>query len=151
MATEKSTSYSKPPPRWLMKALTKLNVWIFRLSDGRLMNRFAGREICLVKMKGASSGKVRYIPLMYVPYKDGVLLVASQGGAPKHPVWYHNLITYPNIEVQVERKTFAVKARQASSEEKKELWPTCVEYYPPYDDYQAITSRDIPVFICLPE
>lgn len=150
MTNESKSKASQPPPRWLLKALTWINVLVYRLTAGRMMNRFGGRDICLVKMTGAKSGRRRFIPLMYVPYEDGVLLVASQGGAPRHPVWYHNLVAHPDIEVRVHGKNMKVHARIAGTEEKAKVWPTCVEHYPPYDDYQAITTRDIPVFICKP-
>lgn len=112
------------------------------------MSQFSGRDICLVTMTGAKSGRKRVIPLMYVPYEDGVLLVASQGGAPVHPLWYQNLVVHPDIEVEVGGRKMKLHARQANAEEKSKVWPICVEHYPPYEDYQGITSRDIPVFIC---
>jgi deazaflavin-dependent oxidoreductase (nitroreductase family) len=87
---------------------------------------------------------------MYVPYKDGVLLVASLGGAPKHPTWYHNLVSHPDVDVRVKDRTLKLRARIASAAEKAQLWPLCVEHYPPYADYQARTDRDIPVFVCEP-
>lgn len=137
-----------PPPRWFLKAFTKFNVFVYKLSGGRLMNSFSGMPIILVKMKGAKSGKLLTIPLMYVPHSKGVILVASQGGAPKHPVWYHNLIKNPEVEVTQGGETRKLTARHVNSEEKAELWPTCVKHYPPYADYQTRTDRDIPVFLC---
>jgi len=148
--SEHTSTYKKPPPKWFIRFFTRINVWVYRLSGGRLMHKFAGREICLVKMKGARSGKAIFIPLMYVPYKQGVLLVASQGGAPHHPGWYFNILANPNIEVQVGNQRLNVIARQAASTEKESIWPICLEYYPPYADYQKVTHRDIPVFVCLP-
>ena len=137
-----------PPPRWFLKAFTKFNVLVYKLSGGRLMNSFSGMPIILVKMKGAKSGKLLTIPLMYVPHSKGVILVASQRGAPKHPVWYHNLIKNPDVEVTQGGETRKLTARHVNSEEKAELWPTCVKHYPPYADYQTRTDRDIPVFLC---
>ena len=139
---------SAPPPRWVLKTFTKLNVLVYRLSGGRLMNTLAGLPIILVKMTGAKSGKPRTIPLMYVPHDKGFILVASQGGAPKHPVWYYNLVKYPRVEITQGGKTSTLKARRVSDEEKAELWPTCVKYYPPYQQYQNRTDRNIPVFLC---
>ena len=112
------------------------------------MNELSGMAIMLVKMKGARSGQMRTIPLMYVPHDKGVILVASQGGAPKNPVWYHNLIKYPEVEVTQGGETKKLTARRVSDEEKAELWPTCVKYYPPYEQYQSRTDRNIPVFLC---
>ncbi len=139
---------TKPPPRWFLKAFTKFNVVVYRLSGGRLMNSFGGMPIVLVKMTGAKSGKIKTIPLMHVPHDEGVILVASQGGAPKNPVWYNNLIKNPEVEITQGGKTRKLTARRVSDEEKAALWPTCVKYYPPYDDYQKSTDRNIPVFLC---
>lgn len=112
------------------------------------MNKLAGMPIMLVEMTGAKSGQKRTIPLMYVPNGDGFLLVASQGGAPKHPVWYHNLVAHPNVKITYGGETKAMKVRRATDDEKAELWPTCCKYYPPYQEYQDRTDRNIPMFIC---
>jgi deazaflavin-dependent oxidoreductase (nitroreductase family) len=136
--------------RRFIKPFSGLNVFVYRLTGGRLMGSFQGRPVCLVAMTGARSGKPRTIPLMYVPYKDGVILVASQGGAPKSPVWYYNLVEHPEVEVQVKGRKMKLRARQVEGEEKAEAWKACVEHYPAYDDYQARTDRSIPVFVCEP-
>lgn len=115
------------------------------------MNKLGGYYICIVTMTGAKSGKHRTIPLMYVPYKDGVLLVASQGGSPKNPTWFYNLVAHPHIQVEQGGRKMSLVARRLSPEEKAELWPTCVKYYAPYETYQKRTQRDIPVFLCEPE
>ena len=112
------------------------------------MNKLSGMPIVLVQMIGAKSGKPRTIPLMYVPNEKGFVLVASQGGTPKHPLWYHNLIKHPDIVITHDGKAKKCVARRVSDEEKVQLWPTCVEYYPPYQDYQERTTRNIPVFLC---
>ena len=112
------------------------------------MNRLAGRTSLRVEMKGERSGKRRTIPLMYVPHEQGCLLVASQGGAPKNPVWFNNLVAHPDVKITYGGETKSMKARRLNHEEKQSLWPTCVEYYPPYQDYQDHTDRNIPVFLC---
>ena len=114
------------------------------------MNTLGEDPICLVTMTGAKSGQSRTIPLMYVPYGEGVLLVASQGGMPRHPVWYHNLMAHPEITVEREGATRRLRARVATADEKVELWPVCVDHYAPYEQYQQRTDRDIPVFVCEP-
>ena len=143
-----SNDNGKPPPRWLLKTFTRINVFVYRLSGGRLMNKLAGMPIVLVTMKGARSGRTLTIPLMYVPHERGYILVASQGGAPKHPAWYHNLVKNPEIEITFEGQTRKFTARQVDEDEKATFWPTCVEYYPPYEQYQRRTERQIPVFLC---
>jgi deazaflavin-dependent oxidoreductase (nitroreductase family) len=136
--------------RRFIKPFSALNVFIYRLSGGRLMGKFQGRDIMLVTMTGAKSGKQRVIPLMYVPYNAGVIVVASQGGAPKSPVWYNNLVANSDIEVQYRDKKMKLRARRVDDAEKALVWPVCVEHYPAYDDYQTRTSRNIPVFVCEP-
>ena len=147
---ESSSDNGSPPPRWLLKAMTKLNVFVYTLSGGRLMNKLAGDPICLVTMTGAVSGRSRIIPLMYVPHGDNVLLVASQAGAPTHPLWYHNLVAQPDIEIREGGRKRAMRARIADAEEKAVIWPICVQNYAPYEDYRHRTTREIPVFVCEP-
>lgn len=141
-------TYDGPPPRGLLKFITRLNVFVYKLSNGRLMNTLSGMPIVLIEMTGAKTGKQRTIPLMYVPHEKGLLLVASQGGAPKHPVWYYNLKAHPDVKVTFDGSTKSMKARELSVEEKAEVWATCCQYYPPYQDYQDYTDREIPIFLC---
>ncbi|MGI9540324.1 MAG: nitroreductase family deazaflavin-dependent oxidoreductase [Miltoncostaeaceae bacterium] len=136
--------------RQFIKPFSRLTTFVYKLAGGRLMGNFAGRPIVLITMTGAKSGEKRTIPLMYVPYKDGIILVASQGGAPRSPVWYQNLVAHPDIEAQYRGKKMKLRARQVDDAEKAAAWPTCVEHYPPFDDYQARTARNIPVFVCEP-
>ena len=147
----------RPMSEWQMRIVKRVlapfsrwNARRYLASDGRSMNRLLGREICVATMTGAKSGKRRDVPLMYVPYREGVILVASLGGAPKHPTWYYNLVSHPDVDVRVKDKTLRLRARLASPAEKADVWPTCVEHYPDYASYQARTERDIPVFICEP-
>jgi len=136
--------------RQFIKPFSSLNVFVYKLTGGRLMGKFQGRPVVLIEMTGAKSGKPRTIPLMYVPHKEGVIIVGSQGGAPKSPVWVKNLQANPNIVAQYRGKRMELYARQVDDAEKAELWPTCVEHYHEFDDYQARTDRNIPVFDCQP-
>jgi deazaflavin-dependent oxidoreductase (nitroreductase family) len=145
-----STDAGTPPPRWVVKAMTRLHVFLNRLTGGRLFNTLRGDDVCFVTMKGAKSGRTLTIPLMYVPYRDGLLLVASLGGAPRNPAWYHNLVKHPEIVVSHRRRRMELCARLANPEEKPELWPICDQHYAPYADYRKRTTRDIPIFICEP-
>lgn len=137
-------------PRWFLTALTRIHVTLHRLSGGRLANALGGYEICFVTMKRAKSGRMLTLPLMYVPYKEGVLLIASQGGAPKNPGWYYSLVKHPDITVSQRDHRFTLRARLATANEKPDLWPICDRHYPAYADYRARTSRDIPIFVCEP-
>jgi len=145
-----STGRGAPPPRWAVKAWTRLHVFLNRLSGGRLLNSLGGDDVCFVTMKGAKSGRTLTIPLMYVPYRDGVLLVASLGGAPRNPAWYNNLVKHPEIAVSHRRRRMKLRARLATSQEKPELWPICDQHYASYADYRKRTTRDIPIFVCEP-
>ena len=90
------------------------------------------------------------MPLLHIPDGDRVLLVASQGGLPSHPQWYRNILADPAVTIQVGRRVRQMKAREASPAERAELWPRLVERYADFAEYQANTSRVIPVVICEP-
>ena len=137
--------------RRIIRLYTRLNVWVFKKSRGRLMKNFPGGfPICVVGMRGRKSGQRREIALIHLPHGDNELLVASQGGLDKHPVWYHNIVANPDIDILFAGKLRKMKARQASDEEKRDLWPVLLKMYPDFDQYQARTDRNIPVFICEP-
>lgn len=140
-----------PVARFIMRWATKLNVAVFRASKGRLMNKFiGGYPVCIVTTKGAKSGKTRRIALIHLPHGDNKLLVASQGGMPKNPVWYYNIKAHPEVRIMVDGEEKTYHARQVSDEEKAALWPHLVSLYPDFDEYQARTDRNIPVFSCEP-
>ncbi|MGQ0481535.1 MAG: nitroreductase family deazaflavin-dependent oxidoreductase [Pseudonocardia sp.] len=148
LRTATSEQMTKVVP--FLKVFSRLNQRVYRWSGGRLLGKLGGHEICVVTMTGAKSGQTRVVPLMYVPYRDGVILVGSQGGTPKSPPWVHNVTANPDIEVQHKSRTMRLRARRASAQEKQEVWPVCCQHYPDYELYQQRTDRDIPVFICEP-
>ncbi|MCH7868539.1 MAG: nitroreductase family deazaflavin-dependent oxidoreductase [Myxococcales bacterium] len=145
-----STGGAAPPAPSVIKALARVHVFLNRLTGGRLFNSIRGDDVCFVTMKGAKSRRTLTIPLMYVPYREGVLLVASLGGAPRNPAWYHNLVKHPEIEVRYRGRRMKLSARLAEPEEKSKLWPICDQHYAPYADYRKRTVRDIPIFVCEP-
>lgn len=149
-ATKPGAGKGAPPPRWILKTVTRLHVLLHNLSGGRLFNTLSGDDVCFVTMKGAKSGRTLTIPLMYVPHRNGVLLVASQGGAPKNPVWYGNLVKHPEIDVSHRGRRMKLRARLARPDEKPALWPICDAHYAPYAEYRARTEREIPIFVCEP-
>jgi len=138
------------PPRWVVKTMARVHVFLNRLTGGRRFNSLGGDDVCFVTMKGAKSGRTLTIPLMYVPYREGVLLVASLGGAPRHPVWYHNLVKHPEIFVSHSGRPMTLRARLATADEKPALWPICDQHYAPYANYRKRTTREIPIFVCQP-
>ena len=148
--TTTTADHGKPPPRWVLKTMTRVHVFLHRLTGGKAFNKLGGDEVCFVTMIGAKSGRTLTIPLMYVPYQEGVLLVASQGGAPKNPVWYNNLVKHPDIEVRHRSQVMHLRARLAEPEEKPAMWPICDEHYAPFEEYRQRTDRDIPIFVCEP-
>jgi len=140
---------------WLVRKITrwytKLNVWVYKKSGGRLMKNFPGGfPICIVTTTGKKTGLKRDIPLIHLPDGEDKLLVASQGGLNIHPVWYYNVKATPQIEITFGPVTRTYVAEQISSEEKASVWPLLLSYYPDFDEYQARTDRDIPVFRCKP-
>ena len=136
------------PPRWVLKAMSRSHIFLNRLSRGKMFNTLSGDEVCFVTMTGAKSGKRITMPLMYVPYEDGILLVASRGGSPRNPLWYYNIAKNPELAVRYRGREMTLHARLASSEEKTQLWPICDSHYAPFADYRARTDRDIPIFVC---
>lgn len=112
--------------------------------DGHIWN---GAPTLLLTTLGSRSGQPHTTPLIYGRDGDRYLVVASRGGAPRHPQWYRNLRANPEVQVQVLAERFPARARPATAEEKPALWRIMTAVWPAYDDYQARTSRSIPVVI----
>ena len=104
----------------------------------------------LLTTTGRRSGKPIVMPLIYGEAGGNYVVVASKGGAPTHPGWYLNLSAHSNVEVQILAKRFRATARTASDAERAELWQQMAAIYPPYNDYQARTDREIPVVVLEP-
>ena len=125
----------------------------YERSGGREANtlRDTGIPVIIVTMKGRTSGKVRKIALMRVEHDGEYALVASMGGAPTHPVWYHNLVAAPDdVLVQDGPAPFAVTVREAAGDERAAWWERAVAVFPNYAEYQNRTERVIPVLIASP-
>jgi deazaflavin-dependent oxidoreductase (nitroreductase family) len=103
--------------------------------------------VVIVTNRGAKTGKIRKTPLMRVEHDGRYAAVASLGGAPRNPVWYYNLKANPRVQVQDGPKRFDMFAREITGDEKERWWERAVAAYPPYAEYQARTSRVIPVFV----
>lgn len=137
-----------PALKMLMRAAMAAHTGIYRMSGGRILGKFrSGAPVCLLTTTGRKSGKRRTIPLLYLQDGDNVVIVASMGGQPKHPIWYLNLEADPNVEVQIGGDRTPMIARTAPAEEKAVLWPKLVAMYSDYADYKARTERDIPVVV----
>ena len=112
--------------------------------------RDTGLPVVVITSVGARSGKLRKTPVMRVEHDGRYALVASQGGAPKHPTWYHNLLAHPKIELQDGPTRQDMQVRLLSGEERRLWWDRSVAAYSNYADYQRRTEREIPVFLAEP-
>jgi deazaflavin-dependent oxidoreductase (nitroreductase family) len=109
--------------------------------------RDTGLPVVIITNRGAKTGKVRKTPLMRVEHEGRYAAVASQGGAPSHPVWYYNFRADPRVELQDGPDKWDMTARELTGDERAQWWERAVAAFPPYSDYQRKTARQIPVFV----
>jgi F420H(2)-dependent quinone reductase len=119
----------------------------FEASNGAEANTMRGKPIIVLTSRGAKSGKIRKTPLMRVEHNGEYAVVASLGGAPKHPVWYHNLVAEPHVELQDGAERQDYDAREVTGEERAVWWERAVAAWPDYANYAKKTDRLIPVFV----
>lgn len=122
----------------------------YESSGGQRGTTMRGMPVVVVTMRGAKSGKIRKAPVMRVEHDGSYAVVASMGGAPTHPHWYHNIVAHPDVELQDGPVVKRYRAHLATGEERSAWWERAVEAYPDYADYQRKTSREIPVFVLDP-
>jgi F420H(2)-dependent quinone reductase len=129
-----------------------LHTLVYKASRGRIGHTAPGLPtMLLLDHVGAKSGTKRTSPLLYVKDGDNVVIVASKGGFPKHPAWFHNLKANPDTTAQIGSERRSVHARVATPEERERLWPKAVKSYRGYRDYQARSrGREIPLVILEP-
>ncbi|MDQ2754680.1 MAG: nitroreductase family deazaflavin-dependent oxidoreductase [Actinomycetota bacterium] len=133
--------------------MTEVNDWNtkiieeFRANDGKVGGQFEGAAMILVHHIGAKTGKERVNPMMYRPVGDDFAVFASYAGAAINPDWYHNLVANPAVRVEVGTETIAVTARVTEGSEREELWSAQKADYPGFADYEAKTTRQIPVVL----
>jgi deazaflavin-dependent oxidoreductase (nitroreductase family) len=136
----------------VIKLMSWLNTWVYRISGGRIAGRFpGGAPVLLLTTIGRKSGQPQTAPLLYLTDGDNYVVVASKGGMSQHPLWFKNLEANPRVEIEVGAQKIAATAQRATAMQKASLWPRLVTMYPSYADYQARTSRDIPVVIITPQ
>jgi deazaflavin-dependent oxidoreductase (nitroreductase family) len=119
----------------------------YRATDGEEGHYWREALVLLLTTTGRKSGEKRTTPLLYGRRGDDVVLIASNGGAPTHPPWYLNLKADPEVDVRIKGEGYKARAREATPEERPGLWRTMAGYYPPYDEYQRRTEREIPVVV----
>jgi F420H(2)-dependent quinone reductase len=113
--------------------------------------RDTGLPVIIVTNRGWKTGAIRKTPVMRVVDGKNYILIASQGGAPTHPLWYYNLKAEPNVEIRDQTEVYQMRVREVGDPaERQRLWAIAVEAYPPYQEYQAKTDRVIPVFVAEP-
>ncbi len=141
----------------VFKYMAKTQVWFYRRTRGRIGGKWrvgAGFRkpvpVLLLEHRGRKTGKTLTTPLLYVTDGPDVIVIASQGGLPKHPQWYLNLLADPEAHIQIRAQRRPVRARTADARERERLWPLAVQAYADFDNYQAWTQRQIPVVILQP-
>ncbi|MFJ3230867.1 nitroreductase family deazaflavin-dependent oxidoreductase [Streptomyces sp. NPDC086787] len=139
--------YEPSPTQWVRE-----QVELYESSGGTKGTTLldTGMPVILLTTRGARSGKIRKTPLMRVEHDGRYAVIASQGGAPKHPVWYFNVKADPHVELRDGAVKQDMTAREVTGEEKDLWWDRAVAAYPPYAEYQEKTSREIPVFVLEP-
>jgi F420H(2)-dependent quinone reductase len=154
MSVEKQTVATSSPAKktnTAQRVFTGTHAFFYRLSGGKLGGRIGKSPVLLLNTTGRKTGEPRTIPLLYLKDEDNLILVASDGGAPKHPAWWLNLLAKPEAEVEIGRKKLKVIAKQADADEHNRLWPLLVDMYSEYAEYQKKTTREIPVVILHPQ
>jgi deazaflavin-dependent oxidoreductase (nitroreductase family) len=135
----------------IIKAMSRVNTWVYRATAGRIGGKFLrGAPVLLLTTIGRRSGRALTVPLLYLRDGDRFVCVASKGGMDHHPLWYLNLEAHPDVEVELAGVVTEVRARTATPDERAALWPRLVEMYGDYADYQQRTERVIPVVILTP-
>lgn len=117
----------------------------FRANGGKVGGMWEGKPLLLLTTVGAKSGTYHTVPTMYLRDGDRLLVFASKGGAPTHPDWYHNLLTHPDVTIEVGTQTYKATAIPLTGEERDRFYAKQAETYPQFGEYQKKTTRKIPV------
>ena len=122
----------------------------YEATAGKVGHDWNGASVLILHTTGRKSGQTRKFPLIYGRDGADFVVVASKGGAPDHPGWYRNLLAQPVAKVQVRGEVIPVTARTGTAEDKQRVWPVMTAQWPPYDEYQRKTAREIPVVLLRP-
>jgi F420H(2)-dependent quinone reductase len=135
----------------IIRIMSRLNTWAYRATGGRLGGTFRrGAPVLLMTVVGRKTGRRLTVPLLYLRDGDRLVVVGSKGGMDQHPLWYLNLLAAPDVDVEIGTDVRPMRAAVADDAERARLWPRLVAMYPDYADYQARTTRQIPVVILTP-
>lgn len=134
----------------LVEIFWRVHPRVYRWSGGRVGGSLVGLPVLLLETTGRRTGRRRTNALTYLPHGTAFVVIASCLGEPRHPAWWHNLVAEPNARVQVGSRRHAVRAREATGDERAEIWRELVRRSPDYDAYAARTSRRIPVVVLEP-
>lgn len=122
----------------------------FRANEGRVGGPFAGAPMILVHHRGAKTGTAYTTPLVYTRDGENYVIIASKGGAPEHPQWFHNLRAHPDVTVEVGTHTVDVRTRVAEGDERDRLYGAQADLMPNFGEYAKATAREIPVLVLEP-
>jgi deazaflavin-dependent oxidoreductase (nitroreductase family) len=132
----------------VLAPLLGVHQWLYEVSDGRIGTNLGGRPMLLLRTVGRKTRQPRTAALLYVRDGDTWAVIASKGGAPQHPGWFHNLLAQPDVEIQVGRERIPVRARVAEGEQRARIWARADEVNQgQYTVYQSRTKRPIPVIV----
>jgi deazaflavin-dependent oxidoreductase (nitroreductase family) len=147
MSEQNSTPVARPVD---ISLLGDEHVRVYRKTNGEQGYLWNGAPILLLTTKGRRSGMPRTIPIIFTPYGNSWVIMASRGGSPTHPAWYLNLVDEPHVQVQVKADIYDAVARTAPSPEREQIWADAIKNWPNYDVYQSRTTRQIPVVVLDP-
>jgi F420H(2)-dependent quinone reductase len=143
MSSETTEDYLPPASEWVRRQLDEIDA---AGGDTRAVS-IQDRPVVVVVMRGRRTGGLRRVPLMRVEHEGAYAAVASKGGAPEHPEWYHNLLADPEVVLHDGTAQVPMRARVVEGAERAAWWERSVAAFPPYADYQRSTDRQIPVFV----
>ena len=151
MAATPPRGLNSPQTKTIVKWMSLTQAWMYKKTGGKIGGKFLqGAPVALLTTTGRKTGEPRVSPLLYWREGNRIVLIASAGGAAKHPMWYLNLKANPKVSVQVKDEVLNLTARDATEDERAYYWPKVSEMYTSFDDYQSWTDRVIPVVICDP-
>jgi deazaflavin-dependent oxidoreductase (nitroreductase family) len=135
----------------LIRVMSRLNTWAYRLTNGRIGGTYLhGVPVLLLTVVGRKTGRRLTTPLTYLKDAEHLVVAASRAGMDQHPAWYHNLVANPDVEVQTGGEVRPMRAHTADDAERADYWPKLVAVNPDYGSYQARTERKIPVIVLSP-